>query len=49
MKHCSPFQYDLDNLKAQQKFQVTTWDPSQAETPNSDTITDAMLCWQTGA
>jgi hypothetical protein len=25
-----------------------TWDPSQGEPPKSDTITDAMLCLQTG-
>jgi hypothetical protein len=24
------------------------WDPSYGQTPNSDTITDAMLCLQTG-
>jgi hypothetical protein len=25
------------------------WDPSHAQTPNPDTITDAVLCLQTGA
>ena len=26
-----------------------TWDPSHVWAPNPDTITDAMLCFQTGA
>jgi hypothetical protein len=25
-----------------------TWDPSKGQAPNVDTITDAMLCLQTG-
>jgi hypothetical protein len=26
-----------------------TWDPSQREAPRPDTITDTMVCLQTGA
>lgn len=49
MEHHGSFQYALDALKAHQKYQVTTWDPLHAQTPNSEAINDAMLGWQTGA
>jgi hypothetical protein len=28
---------------------IPTWDPSQEENPQSETITDAMVCLQTEA
>jgi hypothetical protein len=36
-------------LKKGPSSDCPTWDPSQVQAPNPETITDAMLCWQTGA